>query len=233
MVNKLIFLSISIVFLSTGCASTPKQVPEPMQEVSRLPEYTPPKQEQGSLWSSAGGTELFPDSRARKVGDIITVRVVEDPEAALKANTSTSRSSSAAGTLKFLGYMDALAEKNPRLAQIPGEDELINAALTSQFTGTGGSDRDGHVKAYVTAVVTQVFPNGNLYIDGRREIRVNNETQFIAISGIIRPGDISPSNEIASTFVANARIVYAGSGAIADKQKPGWLGRVVDNVWPF
>jgi flagellar L-ring protein precursor FlgH len=62
---------------------------------------------------------------------------------------------------------------------------------------------------------------------------VNHETEYITLSGIIRPGDISPANEIASTYVADARITYAGTGPIADKQKPGWLGRIVDHVWPF
>ncbi len=168
------------------------------------------------------------------MGDIVTVRIVEDPEAELNANTKTSRSSSInASTLKFLGYMQALAEKNPRLAQNPGTDNLISATLGMDFDGKGSSDRDGHVKAFIAAVVERVLPNGNLYINGKREIKVNNEMQFITISGIIRPEDISPTNEISSTYVASARILYAGKGPVADKQKPGWLGRVVDYVWPF
>jgi flagellar L-ring protein precursor FlgH len=129
--------------------------------------------------------------------------------------------------------MKALSEDNPRLAQDPGKDELIKAGLGLSFDGKGSSDRGGHVKAYVSALVVKVLLNGSLYINGRREIRVNNETQYITLSGIIRPEDISPSNEISSTYVANARIVYSGTGILADKQKPGWLGRIIDRVWPF
>jgi flagellar L-ring protein precursor FlgH len=152
----------------------------------------------------------------------------------LNANTKTSRSSGvSAGKLKLFGYMKALAEKNPRLAQNPGEDDLFSAALDSDFDGKGSSDRDGHVKAYVAARVVQVLPNRNLYIQGRREIRVNNETQYIVISGLVRPQDIGPGNEVSSAYLADARIVYAGIGPLADKQKPGWLGRIVDHVWPF
>ena len=148
--------------------------------------------------------------------------------------TNTSRSSSLdAAKLKFMGYMKALAEKNSRLAQNPGEDNLMLASLGLKHSGKGTSDRDGHIKAYISAVVQEVLPNGNLYINGRREIKVNHETQYITFSGIVRPADISQSNEVSSTYVANAKMTYSGVGVIADKQKPGWLGRIVDNVWPF
>ncbi len=129
--------------------------------------------------------------------------------------------------------MQALADKNSRLAQNPGEDDLIKAGLGMSFDGKGSSDRDGHVKAYVSAMVVKVLPNENLFIQGKREIKVNNETQYIALSGIIRPEDISPNNEIPSSYVANAKITYSGIGPLADKQRPGWLGRIVDYVWPF
>ena len=229
-------LCITLIFL-TGCATgrtDTSHVPE-LKGVHepQFSAYEPPKIEEGSLWSEMRGTTLYPDRTARKVGDIVTVRIVEDPEAELKASTKTSRSSSIDAKLKFLGYMKALADKNPRLAQDPGADDLIRAGLGSSFDGKGSSDRDGHVKAYVSAIVVNVLPNGGLYINGNRQIRVNNETQYITLSGIIRPEDISPSNEISSTYVANAKIVYSGKGPVADKQRPGWLGRIMDYVWPF
>jgi flagellar L-ring protein precursor FlgH len=235
--RKYIILCMALVFL-TACAGAPKSTSTPagIKQIREpgFPVFTPPRPAEGSLWSDVSGVDLFPDSRARKVGDIVTVRIVEDPEAELNANTKTSRSSSiTAAKLQFLGYMKALAEKNSRLAQNPGTDNLIGATLGMDFDGKGSSDRDGHVKAFIAAVVERVLPNGNLYINGRREIKVNHEMQFITISGIIRPEDISPTNEISSTFVASARILYAGKGPVADKQKPGWLGRAVDYVWPF
>jgi flagellar L-ring protein precursor FlgH len=234
--KKHTFLLVMISFLA-GCAAFPlstSDVPEIKRiREPRFPDYNPPKTAEGSLWSEMRGISLFPDRRARKIGDIVIVRIVEDPEAELNANTSASRSSTVNAKLKFLGYMKALAEKNSRLAQIPGEDDLINATLGSKSDGKGSSDRDGHVKAYISAVVVGVLPNGNLYINGKREIKINHETQYIALSGIIRPEDVSPSNEVASTYVADARICYSGIGPLADKQKPGWLGRVLDHVWPF
>ena len=79
----------------------------------------------------------------------------------------------------------------------------------------------------------QVRPNGNLFIKGTREIKVNSETQYIILSGLIRPEDISPGNTILSSYIGNAKIEYSGDGSISDKQKPGWLTRIVDFIWPF
>jgi flagellar L-ring protein precursor FlgH len=235
--RKYIFLFMALIFL-TGCAGPQKSASgmdgNKMVHDPQFPSYNPSRPVEGSLWSEATGISLFPDRRARKIGDIVIVRIVEDPEAELNANTKTSRSSGIdAAKLKFFGYMKALAEKNPRLAQNPGEDDLMLASLGTKFDGKGSSDRDGHLKAYISAVVNKVLFNGNLYVVGKREIKVNNETQYITLSGIIRPEDISPTNEISSTYVADARITYAGIGPVADKQKPGWLGRIVDYVWPF
>jgi flagellar L-ring protein precursor FlgH len=237
--RKYIVLFMALIFL-TGCAGRPKSASDvagnknKMVHHPQFPSYKPARPAEGSLWSEASGISLFPDIKARRVGDTVTVRVVEDPEAELNANTKTSRSSSIeASKLKFLGYMKALAEKNPRLAQDPGTDDLIFAALSMKHDGKGSTDRDGHVKAYISAVVEKVLFNGNLYISGQREIRVNNETQYITLSGVVRPKDISSSNEVSSTFIADARITYSGIGPVADKQRVGWLGRVLDYVWPF
>jgi len=237
MYRKILLIFMFLPMLISACATISGNTSD-LEEIKRIaqpvyPEYRPASTEEGSLWSETEGWLLYPDRRARRVGDLITVRIVEDPEANLNAKTKTKRKSEIEARLLFLGYMEALADKNHRLAQNPGTDPLIKAAFQNDFDGSGSSDRDGHVQAYVSAVVIRQLPNGNLVINGKREIRVNNETQYITLSGIIRPEDISPTNEISSTFVADARIVYSGIGPVSDKQKPGWLGRVVDHVWPF
>ena len=140
--NTLI-LFIAILFLS-GCASRPKTSQTYKAEMKRVqdpafPEYQMPKKQEGSLWSEERGISLFTDFRARRVGDTITIRIVEDPQAKLEANTKTSRASSVNAKLKFLGYMQALAEKNPRLAQNPGVDTLIESSLATSSDGKGSS----------------------------------------------------------------------------------------------
>ncbi len=236
-----LFCIMAMIAATIGCSSTFPYANDASKAAAvrdagefAIPVFESAQSAEGSLWSDVSGVRLFPDRRARRVGDIVTVRIVEDPEAELNANTKTSRSGGvSAANLKVLGYMKALAEKNPRLAQNPGADSLFSSSLGMQFDGKGTSDRDGHVKAYITATVVRVLPNNNLVVQGRRQIRVNNETQYIVLSGMVRPEDIGPANEVSSTYLADARILYSGVGPIADKQKPGWLGRVVDHVWPF
>jgi flagellar L-ring protein precursor FlgH len=221
----------------SGCASTvgkvdTASVQAPVGDIqgSQLEAYPLPEPSEGSLWADAGSTKLFVDMRAREVGDLVTVQISETPSAKLDANTKTSRDSSIeAGITDLLGYMKALEEKNKRLDRT----SMFKSNFKTSFDGKGSSDRSGTVIASITARVVQVLPNGNLRISGKREVRVNNETQYITISGIIRPEDIEQDNVIQSTYVADARVEYTGKGVIADKQRPGWLTRILDHVWPF
>ena len=110
---------------------------------------------------------------------------------------------------------------------------MIKASLKNSFGGSGETSRDETMTASITARVVNVMPDGNLFIRGSREVKVNSESQFIILSGLIRPSDISPDNTILSSYIADAKIAYTGKGPVSDKQKPGWLLRLVDHVWPF
>ncbi len=232
----LVPIAIVAVVMATlsGCATTPQKAAVQTQaediQRPRFETFELPLPSEGSLWTDAGSTKLFGDMRASQIGDLVTVRISEKPTGELSAKTETSRDSSMeAGIDDLLGYMKALEGKNSRLDR----KSLFKASFKPSFIGEGRNNREGELEAYVTARVVQVLPNGNLRILGKQEIRVNNETQYITLSGIIRPEDIDTNNEIQSAYVADARIAYSGKGVIADKQRPGWLMRVVDNAWPF
>ena len=230
----LICIAVAGITILSGCATMAGKasVQAPVGDIqgSQLEAYPVPEPSEGSLWADGGSTKLFVDMRAREVGDLVTVEICETPTAELEANTRTSRDSSIeAGLPDLLGYMKALEEKNKRLDRT----SLFKANFDSDFNGKGFSDRSGTVIASITARVVQVLPNGNLRISGKREVRVNNETQYITISGIIRPEDIEQDNVIQSPYIADARVEYTGKGVIADKQRPGWLTRILDHVWPF
>ena len=109
----------------------------------------------------------------------------------------------------------------------------MNTSIAKDFTGTGETKRDSTVTATISARVIDKTLDGNLVIQGYREVRVNNETQHIIISGLIRPTDISKDNSIESSHIADARIEYTGSGVISSKQQPGWLANALDVIWPF
>jgi len=229
---NILYVLMGLVLLS-GCASTvqrsaPQTHAEDIQEAS-YSNLEPRVPTEGSLWTETGSDMLFVDMRAREVGDLVTVRISESPTGSLSAKTETSRDSSIeAGIPNLLGIAERYGANHSL-----DEENLFKANFKPSFTGEGTNERNGSLDAYITARVVQVLPNRNLRILGKQEIKVNNETQYIALSGIIRPHDIDTNNEVQSCYIADARIDYSGKGIIADKQRPGWLMRVLDTVWPF
>ena len=195
----------------------------------------------GSLWqvrSSLNG--MFIDTKARNVGDIVTVEIDESAKASNRANTETGRTSSLeAGIEKLFGIEDwwqnqILPKISNDLPKIdPFSNPSVKGSMKSDFAGDGATTRSGTLSAFITCRVVGVMPNGNLKIVGTREVMVNNENQLIILSGIIRPRDISDENVIMSTFISDAKIAYSGSGIVDDRQRPGWLANLLNNVWPF
>lgn len=191
--------------------------------------YGPAAPAEGSLWSPSGDM-LFVDQRARRVGDTVIVDIVENASSELDANTETKRESTTkAGIPNALGFLKYLQGHNGNLDPA----NLFSANTTTEHKGEGTSDRSGRITASIGARVVQVLPNGNVVIYGKRELKVNFETQYITVSGLIRPKDIGSDNRVKSTTLADARIEYSGKGVITEKQRPGWMTRVIDRVWPF
>lgn len=185
---------------------------------------------EGSLYSEQS-MNLFKDNRASKVGDILLVEIVETSNAKKNATTKTERSSNvAAGISQFFGFEKWLEGNN---SNFTASDKNLEVDLVNDFEGKGQTARNSTISATLSARVVDVTMEGNLVIQGYREIRVNNEVQFLMLSGLVRPGDISPRNSIKSSYIADARIDYSGTGAISDKQQPGWLARGIDILWPF
>ena len=109
----------------------------------------------------------------------------------------------------------------------------VGATTSKSNIGSGTTTRDGNLEATIAAVITEVLPNGNFRILGRRSVTVNNEEQIMALTGIIRPVDIGFDNTIPSTRIADAAITYIGKGIVADEQSAGWLARILSKIWPF
>jgi flagellar L-ring protein precursor FlgH len=184
------------------------------------------------LWTDISARNFFQDLRAHKVGDLVTVNIVETSKASKKADTKTSRDSSiAAGIDNAMGWEGKLIRAG--VPELFDKTAMFKGSIKNSYQGNGSTSRDESMTASITARVIQVRPNGNLFIKGTREIKVNNETQFIILSGLIRPEDISPDNTVLSSYIGDAKIEYTGTGSISDKQRPGWLTRIVDFIWPF
>ncbi len=229
-----------------GCAGNRKNVQYarqqvPAQPVLPPPAATPPAENDGSLWATRSSFNgLFIDTKARQVGDIVTVQIEESSSASNSATTATERDSSfEAGIQKLFGLEDWW--QNQILPDIKGDWPRINpfgnpsvkGNLKSEFDGEGETTRRGRLSAFITCRVVAVMPNGNLKIVGTREVMVNDETQMIILSGVIRPRDIADNNIILSKSISDAKIAYSGSGIINDRQRPGWLANMLNNLWPF
>jgi len=168
---------------------------------------------QNSLFS------LFSDQKANKIGDAVTILVVESSQASNNAQTNSGRTSklslTATGTLG----------KNP----IPGAD--ITAGTDNQFTGTGTTTTTGMIQTKISATIDSVLQNGNLVIKGSRKIAINGEEQTIKIKGIVRTSDINADNSVLSYNISEAEISFEGDGMINDSQHPGWLTKFLH--WIF
>jgi len=229
-----------------GCTGNRKNIQPAIQQMPPQPVIASqpaasPEDNGGSLWQTRSSFNgLFIDTKARNIGDIVTVQIEESAQASNKANTETERTSGLeAGIDKLFGFEDwwqneVIPEVGSKLPKIdPFGNPSVKGSLKSDFKGDGETSRSGNLEAFITCRVVDVMANGNLKIVGTREVMVNHENQLIILSGTIRPRDISDRNVILSTFVADAKIAYSGSGVVDDRQRPGWLANLLNNVWPF
>ena len=185
----------------------------------------------GSLWSEVGSRALIGmDGNARRVGDLITVRIEETASTTMAADTSASRDGSVdMGVTSLLGLDTKITNANSNMG---GEISLGGQTSTST-NGTGSTSRTGSLQATITCDVQEVLPNGNLRIRGTKEVHVNGETQYITLEGVVRPRDILLDNTIQSDLIADSRVEYTGVGVIADKQRQGWATSAVNVLSPF
>jgi flagellar basal body L-ring protein FlgH len=119
------------------------------------------------------------------------------------------------------------------VGQLEGFITNTDVGVTNSYDGTGKTARSGQLSALVAVSVVEALPNGNLVIQGSREIQVNDELQVIQLSGVVRPVDIGTDNVVLSSRIADAQITYTGLGVIDEKQRPGWFARLFDYVTPF
>lgn len=181
-----------------------------------------------SLWEKSESNSIFDNQRLFKVGDIVTVKISAESTAVQEAGTTT-RKSTDVGANFFDTYdqysLDSDGNDSMRKMQnyrIGGNDN---------YSGVGQTTRKSKVEAIVSCVVTRVMPNGHLVINGERMVDVNNDSEIIQISGIIRPMDIDMKNTIDSHQVAQFNISLKGKGVVNSKQTPGFLSNFFN--WMF
>ncbi len=225
-------------FVLGGCAAQ-QHSPVPMSPVIPTQQYTEPEQQYsnpGSLFSAAEANDLYADNRARRVGDIVLIKVVETSKSKSKADTTAGKeATSSLGVSAAFGRntISPLLIGGGPLAGNVGVNPMLSTSSNSDLKATGETKRENYVTATIGARVLQVLPGGVLQVQGAREIRVNDETQYMVVSGLVRARDVASDNSVESTQLADSKVEYYGKGVLADKQRPGWLTRLLDNIWPF
>ena len=218
-------LSLALCTLTgAGCISVtpPTSVHQPISV--RPAPAQPAQRTDGAIYSGGLSNGLFfEDRRARNVGDTLTIQIVEKTDASKSSNTNTGRTSN-----NTFGVT--------ALRGLPGKSFLgseLGATSNFSFDGKGESASNNEFIGTITVTVTEVLANGNLLVSGEKQVGINQGSEFIRLSGIVNPVHLTAANTVQSTLVADARIEYRGSGAVAENQQTGWLTRFFLNVLPF
>lgn len=217
-------LGVALAVLSVlgGCAQLPQPSVVGEQESVEIPR-PPPARPDGSIYQAGLGSGLlFEDRRPRSVGDVLTVMVNEQVSASKSSQSSADRSGSA--SLTPTAVPKGLEDLSDYGFDIAGEND---------FEGGGGSQAENTFTGTITVTVLEVLANGNLRVRGEKQIVINQGTEFIRFSGVVDPLEISDTNTVPSTQVADARIEYVGDGYINEAQHMGWLQRIFLNISPF
>ncbi len=221
-----IALPCAVAALLGGCVIAgdvrPSPAMAPIQPI--MPPQAAPTA--GAIYAAGPTLQLYSDRRARDVGDLLTITLLENTTATTSANTATNKESNLSiGTPSIFGAPVTLGGKDVLSATASGKRD---------FTGKGNSAQSNRLQGSVTVTVVQRLPNGNLVVQGQKNLRLNQGDELVQVQGIVRPGDIAPDNSIPSSRVAEARIVYGGRGPVAQSNAMGWLSRFFNSgLTPF
>jgi flagellar L-ring protein FlgH len=223
--RRLSGLLLAGVLLSAAAGCQHARPPKESDATSWASEPVAPPSN-GSIYQAGREVALFENPIARHVGDIVTIVLSESTNAQKSATTTTAKSTSETLPGMTILGKPVTVHGNPILSN--------NISDASKFNGTGGSSESNSLNGFITATVEKVLPNGNLFIKGEKWIGINQGSEYVRVSGVIRPIDLAPDNSIPSQKVASANISYGGKGALADVNAQGWLARFFNSPWtPF
>ena len=228
-----------VIALMLAAACTPMhQTPSPVPPITPTNEEMPdPMSNPGSLYSPNQAETLFADNRARRVGDIVMVTITDATTADQKADTKAQRDSTtnfgvtnfATGTI--LGAIPLVNQLG--MQGNKGTTPIFDTSSSNKHDATTETKRSSTLTTSLGVRIVRVLPGGVMQVEGARQLRLNDENQILVVRGLVRQRDIGPSNSVDSVKLADAKIELYGEGILADKQRPGWLSRILDHIWPF
>ena len=218
-------LAAAVFALLSGCAAIqatpPSAVHQPMSVRPEAMATALPAN--GAIYQTVQARPLFEDRRARRIGDTITINLVERNTAQKSANANATRN----------GNMTAGIGPISRLPLSGLNGLVLEAEAESDFNGKGAAAANNVFNGTITVTVIDVYPNGNLLVSGEKMVAINQGNEFIRFSGVINPNNVTTANTVQSTQVADARIEYRGSGFIDESNTMGWLQRFFVAIMPF
>lgn len=227
-------LAMAIAVLLSACHSLPER--DPAYAGARPASPAANAEVTGSLYHVSTGIVLYEDPRARRVGDILIIKLVESTNATKSASTNTKKENAVSIANPTLFGSNVEFDVSRRLPLANTTNVGLGATLSSNqdFKGDGGSSQKNSLSGSISVTVTEVLTNGNLLVRGEKLIGINQGHEFVRLSGIVRAQDVQPDNSVLSTQVADAQISYGGKGALADSNGHGWLSRFfLSSWWPF
>lgn len=234
--KKLALAAVVSSFVLTGCSTAPERMEKFSYEPNypmNIPEKTTPNN--GSLYQANDNLSLFDDSRAHKVGDIITINLAEKFDAKKKDEAKYDKTNTQNFGLNGQASVGSNASIFGGNVNIPGLDGGIGIGYGSDGSFNGKSDvkQNSSLSGSIAVTVVEVVPNGNLIIRGEKWITIHEGEEVIRFAGIIRPQDIAPDNTIDSSKVADVRLIYKDVGISGDMGRPGAASQLLHKYWPL
>ncbi len=185
----------------------------------------------GSIWSQRDRNmrDLYADDVARQIGDVLTIKISEDSKIDNKAKRDLKKETDRSTT--FDGNLGIKTNKSNLIPRMPGF--TMSADSSNELKGKADYKDERKFVDSITVVVEDILPNGNLVVMGTRNRNISGDKQIIKVSGIVRPSDIAFDNTVKSEQVANFCIITTLGGVSEPYNRPGWLGRIFDIIWPF
>ncbi len=185
------------------------------------PLQSPTASTPGAIFADGGYTPLTSGARASRVGDLVTIVLVERTSATKTNSASTARIGSVGIAPPTTGPLSVFSPSD------------VNMGGNQSFKGKGEVAQSNALSGEVSVTIAEVYPNGTMFVRGEKQLTLNRGDEHVQISGIVRLADISSDNRVLSTRVADARILYTGKGEIARASRQGWLQRFFSKISPF
>ena len=217
---KISLAGMLMLVLLAGCASNEPvaQPDDPHYAPVQPSRMEPPPATRGSLFQASHSRPLYGDRKAYRVGDVITVELEERTQSSNSSSTDMSRNTNIDIASPTIGGRSPL-------------DMSVGMNSNRGFAGDASADQSNSLQGAITATVHEVYPNGNLLVRGEKWLTLNQGSEYVRVSGIVRPEDIRPDNTISSMQMADSRLTYSGTGDLANNNRQGWLTRFFNSGW--